>query len=171
MRKIKIEVVERGGWWQVKVCGLRHSRYRSRAAARHGAKLLAARVQKLRVQARSRQATCSSGNACASRTASCTASERYCGGDADRSRRWASAGGSRRENTCGSGGVLWTNSIIPLFASKRPSDKVLAPARCGNGHELTPDNLVPAERGARWRCRQCGAESAAAWRRRRKAAA
>ena len=54
MRKIKIEVVERAGWWQVKVCGLRHSRYRSRAAARHGAKLLAARVQKLRVQARSR---------------------------------------------------------------------------------------------------------------------
>ena len=54
MRKIKIEVVERADWWQVKVCGLRHSRYRSRAAARHGAKLLAARVQKLRVQARSR---------------------------------------------------------------------------------------------------------------------
>ena len=51
---IKIEVVERAGWWQVKVCGLRHSRYRSLAAARHGAKLLAARVQKLRVQARTR---------------------------------------------------------------------------------------------------------------------
>src|SRR5579872_2036577 len=51
---IKIEVVERAGWWQVKVCGLRHSRYRSRAAARHGAKLLAARVQRLRVQTRSR---------------------------------------------------------------------------------------------------------------------
>jgi len=32
--KIKIEVVERAGWWQAKVCGLRHSRYRSRAAAR-----------------------------------------------------------------------------------------------------------------------------------------
>ena len=32
MKKIKIEVVERTGWWQVKVCGLRHSRYRSRAA-------------------------------------------------------------------------------------------------------------------------------------------
>jgi hypothetical protein len=46
MRKLKIEVVERAGWWQVKVCGLRHSRYRSGAAARHGAKLLAARVQK-----------------------------------------------------------------------------------------------------------------------------
>ena len=45
MRKIKIEVVERAGWWQVKVCGLRHSRYRSRAAARHGAKLLAVRDQ------------------------------------------------------------------------------------------------------------------------------
>jgi len=54
MRKIKIVVVEHAGWWQVKVCGLRHSRYRSRAAARHGAKLLAARVQRLRVQTRSR---------------------------------------------------------------------------------------------------------------------
>jgi hypothetical protein len=54
MKRIKIDVVERAGWWQVKVCGLRHSRYRSRAAARHGAKLLAARVQKLRVLARSR---------------------------------------------------------------------------------------------------------------------
>ena len=52
--KIKIEVIKRAGWWQVKVCGLRHSRYRSQAAARHGARLLAARVQKLRVQARSR---------------------------------------------------------------------------------------------------------------------
>jgi len=51
---IKIDVVERAGWWQVKVCGLRHSRYRSLVAARHGAKLLTARVQKLRVQARSR---------------------------------------------------------------------------------------------------------------------
>ena len=54
MKKIKIEVAERAGWWQVKVCGLRHSRYRSRAAARHGAKRLAARLQKLSVQARSR---------------------------------------------------------------------------------------------------------------------
>jgi hypothetical protein len=42
IKKIKIEVVERSGWWQVKVCGLRHLRYRSRAAARHGAKRLAA---------------------------------------------------------------------------------------------------------------------------------
>jgi hypothetical protein len=40
--KIKIEVVERAGWWRVKVCGLRHSRYRSRAAAIHGAKWLEA---------------------------------------------------------------------------------------------------------------------------------
>ena len=54
MKKIKIEVVERAGWWQVKVCGLRHSRYRSQAAARHGARRLAARLQKLSVQARSR---------------------------------------------------------------------------------------------------------------------
>ena len=34
MKKIKIEVVEHSGWWGVKVCGLRHSRYRSRIAAR-----------------------------------------------------------------------------------------------------------------------------------------
>jgi hypothetical protein len=54
IRKIKIEVIKRAGWWQVKVCGLRHSRYRSPAAARHGAKLLSARVKKLSVQARSR---------------------------------------------------------------------------------------------------------------------
>jgi len=69
----------------------------------------------------------------------------------------------------GNAGGLWTNSIIPLFAQKRPSDKVLAPARFGNGHELTQ---VPAERDTRWRCRQCGAErAAAAWRRRRPTAA
>jgi hypothetical protein len=54
MKKIKIEVVEHSGWWRVKVCGLRHSRYRSRMAARHAAKRLAARVKKLSVQARSR---------------------------------------------------------------------------------------------------------------------
>jgi len=64
------------------------------------------------------QAACSSGNACASRTASCTASERYCGGDADRSRRWASAGGSRRENTCGSGSPIWDLFSAPQGASQ-----------------------------------------------------
>src|ERR1700730_18539540 len=32
---------------------------------------------------------------------------------------------------------------------------------------LTPENLVPVERGTRWSCRQCGAERAAAWRRER----
>jgi len=47
----------------------------------------------------------------------------------------------------------------------------LAPTRCGNGHELTPDNLVPGERGTRWRCRQCGSERAAVWRRRHSTAA
>jgi hypothetical protein len=52
--KIKIEVVKRAGWWSVKVCGLRHSRYRSQSAARYGAKRLAARLQKLKAQARSR---------------------------------------------------------------------------------------------------------------------
>jgi hypothetical protein len=54
MKKIKIDVIERADWWQVKVCGLRHSRYRSEAAAKRGAKRLAARVQKLSVQARSK---------------------------------------------------------------------------------------------------------------------
>ena len=71
----------------------------------------------------------------------------------------------------GSGGVLRTCSIFPLFAPTGVRGAVLPPARCGNGHELTPDNLVPAERGTRWRCRQCGADRAAAWRRRRTAAA
>ena len=32
--------------------------------------------------------------------------------------------------------------------------QVLAPSRCGDGYELTPDNLVLAERGRCWRCRQ-----------------
>jgi hypothetical protein len=40
----------------VKVCGLRHSRYGSQAAARLGAKLLAARVQKLSRAAPARRA-------------------------------------------------------------------------------------------------------------------
>jgi hypothetical protein len=44
-------------------------------------------------------------------------------------------------------GVLWTCSIFPLFAPTRVRGAVLPPARCGNGNELTPDNLVPAERG------------------------
>ena len=48
---------------------------------------------------------------------------------------------------------------------------ILASTRCGNGHELTPDNLMVAERGTRWRCRECGAERAAAWRRRKPTAA
>lgn len=51
--KIRVEVIERAGWWSVKVCGLRHSRYRSQAAARYGAKRLAARLQKRKAQARS----------------------------------------------------------------------------------------------------------------------
>ncbi len=71
----------------------------------------------------------------------------------------------------GSGGVLWTCSIFPLFAPKHVRGAVLPLGRCGNGHELTSDNLVPAERGTRWRCRQCGADRAAAWRRKRTAAA
>src|SRR6516225_1721725 len=60
-----------------------------------------------------------------------------------------------RVDGIGSGCVPWTNAIVPLFAQKRPSDNTLAPTRCGNGHALTPDNLVLAERGTRWRCRQC----------------
>jgi hypothetical protein len=43
----------------------------------------------------------------------------------------------------------------------------LDPVPSPRGDQLTPDNLEPAERGTRWRCRQCGAERAAAWRRRR----
>jgi hypothetical protein len=63
-------------------------------------------------------------------------------------------------------GVLWTCLILPLFAQGHVHSGVLPPMSCRNGHELTPDNLAPAERGTRWRCRQCGAERAAAWRRR-----
>jgi hypothetical protein len=44
----------------------------------------------------------------------------------------------------GSGGLLWTCSIFPLFGQKRVRATVLPSSRCGNGHELTPDNLVPA---------------------------
>jgi hypothetical protein len=54
MKKIKIEVVEHSGWWRVKVCGLRHSRYRWRVSARHAVKRLTAHVKKLGRQARSR---------------------------------------------------------------------------------------------------------------------
>jgi hypothetical protein len=71
----------------------------------------------------------------------------------------------------GSGGVLWTCSIFPLFGSKCVRETILPPNRFGDGHELTPDNLVPAEPGTQWRCRQCGADRAAAWRRKRTAAA
>jgi hypothetical protein len=47
------------------------------------------------------------------------------------------------------GGVLWTCSISPLFAQKGVRGTVLPLGRCGNGHELTPDNLLLAERGTR----------------------
>jgi hypothetical protein len=64
----------------------------------------------------------------------------------------------------GSGGPIWdlfssapgenqaalTN--FPLFDPKRMRGAVLPPGRCGDGHKLTPANLVPAERGTRWRC-------------------
>jgi hypothetical protein len=70
-----------------------------------------------------------------------------------------------------SGGVLWTCSIFPLFAPTHLRGAVLPPGRCGNGHELTLDNLVPAERATRWRCRQCGTDRAATWRRKRTTAA
>ena len=84
---IKIEVVERAGGRHVEVCGLRHSRYRSDAAAGHGAKLLAARVQDLRVQAPSTTGRMQLGQRL--RVAHC---ELYCirtllRGDADRCRQ------------------------------------------------------------------------------------
>jgi len=63
-------------------------------------------------------------------------------------------------------------SIFPLFALNRikNAQPVLPPTYCGNGHALITDNLALSERGTRWRCRQCAAERAAAWRRRRTAA-
>ena len=60
---------------------------------------------------------------------------------------------------------------IPAFCLEARQETILPPNRCGNGRELTPDNLVPAERGTQWRCRRCGADRAAAWRRKRTAAA
>jgi hypothetical protein len=57
---------------------------------------------------------------------------------------------------------------IPAFRFGNASRGiVLPPGRCGDGHELAPVNLVPTERGTCWRCRHCGADGAAAWRRRR----
>jgi hypothetical protein len=84
--------------------------------------------------------------------------------------RPAAPGVTRRSHTR-IAGVLWTCSIFALFGPKRVRGAVLPPSRCGNGHELTPDNLVPAACGTRWRCRQYGGERAAAWRRRRRAVA
>ena len=60
-------------------------------------------------------------------------------------------------------------SIFPLFGWERVRRDVMTPTRCRNGHELTPDNLTPAERSTRWRCRECRAERGAAWRHRRRA--
>jgi hypothetical protein len=75
----------------------------------------------------------------------------------------------------GSGGVLPTNSttVIPFPSadrrSKFPSTEV--PSHCGHAHPLTPGSVQIAARESRWRCRQCGRERAAAFRRRQKPAA
>jgi transposase-like protein len=45
------------------------------------------------------------------------------------------------------------------------------PAACGNGHPLSAENLRIEDGEARWRCRQCGRERAAASRGRRETAA
>jgi len=45
---------------------------------------------------------------------------------------------------------------IPAFWLEARQETILPPNRCGNGRELTPNNLVPAERGTQWRCRRCG---------------
>jgi hypothetical protein len=45
------------------------------------------------------------------------------------------------------GGVLWTCSKFPLCRPKGVRGAVLPPSRCGNGHELTPSNPVPADLG------------------------
>ena len=45
------------------------------------------------------------------------------------------------------------------------------PAACGNGHLLSAENLCMDDSEARWRCRQCGRERAAAFRGRQKTAA
>jgi hypothetical protein len=93
-------------------------------------------------------------------------------------------GSPKRAAGSGSGGPLVALFAAPsapqnavagacfaLFGPELVRSDVLTPTRCGNGHKLTLDNLALAERGTRRRCRQCGAERAAAWRRRRRAVA
>jgi hypothetical protein len=48
-----------------------------------------------------------------------------------------------RSSEVGNRSVLWTCSISALFAAKHVRGAGLPPGRCGNGHELTPDNLCP----------------------------
>jgi hypothetical protein len=75
---------------------------------------------------------------------------------------------------CGSGGALWSHSMgIFCFSDKdlRAPERPAIPAACGNGHPLSAENLLIDDREARWRCRQCGRERAAAFRGRQKTAA
>jgi len=75
----------------------------------------------------------------------------------------------------GSGGAIPTNStlVIPFSRAdrRRKSAGVQIPDHCGNGHRLTVGNARIDQRERRWRCRQCGNDRAAAFRRRQKPAA
>jgi hypothetical protein len=69
---------------------------------------------------------------------------------------------------CGSGGMIPTNSTAVIsFSSgdrRRKGASIEVPDYCANGHRLTPDNVRIEQQDRRWRCRQCGADRAAAFR-------
>jgi hypothetical protein len=68
----------------------------------------------------------------------------------------------------GSGGVLSTNSTAVVHfphIDRRKIRRQEIPSHCSKGHQLTPDNLRIDESEQRWRCKQCGRERAAAFRR------
>jgi hypothetical protein len=75
----------------------------------------------------------------------------------------------------GSGGAIATNSTLVIPFSRADRRRKIAsteiPSHCGHGHPLTPGNVQIAARESRWRCRQCGNDRAAAFRRRQKPAA
>src|SRR5438067_10869435 len=49
--------------------------------------------------------------------------------------------------------------LLELLTRAPNLPHVLPPSRRGNGHERNPNNLAAAERGTRWRCRQCGSRA------------
>jgi DNA invertase Pin-like site-specific DNA recombinase len=58
----------------------------------------------------------------------------------------------------------------PLEARPAGDRRAQPPTHCGKGHALMPSNLALSKGGTQWRCRQCGADRAAVWRRRKSTA-